>query len=310
MIRDAMLARLRAERAALLAVLDGATEAELNRAPEGRWSAAGILRHLMDFEADVVQGVAALNQGEKPDWFGVQDWDARNAAKAALWEQNPIEDLRAAVAASRAELERSLEGLDEAQLDDRRYTGGFAIAVIHDSEHSAGILERLALARGDRRTAAVQCAAITRNELLASLERMAVEAYEERLPEKWSIREILLHLAVRDRMWTEIVRRVSAGGSDNWPHTPEELDVWNQLEVERLSHLGAVRTLHLLGEARAEWNQAMLAAPDWLVDSPRYQTWAWRRFRHDRHHLHQIRERYRAWRGRGITAHRSTSGMP
>lgn len=292
------MARLRAERAALLAVLDGVADAELSAAPEGRWSAAGILRHLIDVETDVVQGVGALNRGEKPDWFGVSDWDARNAAKAALWEQKPAPDLRVALAASRAELEWCLNSLGEDQLENRRYAAGFEIAAIHDFEHLPGVLERVALARGDHRTAAVQYAAITRHELLAFLERASLEAFDERLPEKWSIKEILLHLAVRDRMWTEIVRRVSAGGSDEWPHTPEELDSWNQREVAKLSHLGPARTLVLLGEARAEWNDAMMAAPDWLVTDERYRTWAWRRFRHDRQHLRQIQSLYAAWRGR------------
>ena len=107
-----------------------------------------------------------------------------------------------------------------------------------------------------------------------------------------------LNTSVRDRMWTEIIRRVSAGGSDEWPHTPEELDSWNQQEVAKLSHLGPARTLVLLGEARAEWNGAMMSAPDGLVADERYRTWAWRRFRHDRHHLRQIQSLYSAWRAR------------
>lgn len=296
-IQAELLAQLRAERAALQATLDEATDAELAYAPAGRWSAAEILRHLMDFEDDVMQGLRDLAAGRDPAWFAVRDWNAYNAEKARLWADQSVADVRANFVSNRKQLEAALLSLTEEQLADRRNAHGFRSAAMHDHEHTAGVLERLALARGDERAAVVHRVDISRRELLANLSVIPLDAYDERLPGKWSIKEILLHLLTRDQLWTGVVRSVT-GGSDAGPHTPEELHTWNERAVAMLAHLPPQQVLYELGAARGAWNQAMLAAPDWLVADERYRRWADMRMEHDRDHLPQIAERIRNWRKR------------
>lgn len=299
MNREAVLQQMRAQRAALTAILDTATDDELRHAPPGRWSAEGILRHLIDFEEDVLNGIAELEAGQPASWTQIRDWNQRNAARALEWPSKPVGEIRAALEAHRQAVEGRLLTLPEEQAADPRYLRGFFAVSVHDYEHVPGICERLAQARGDLRRAAIHYAEITRRELLAFLPRIPLEAYDERLPGKWSIKEILIHLAVRDRMWTEIIRRVSAGGGDEWPHTADELDSWNQREVAKLAHLPPQMVLHALGEARGEWNIAMLAVPDHMAAEERYRSvWAERRMRHDRHHLPQLGERLANWRNR------------
>jgi hypothetical protein len=148
----------------------------------------------------------------------------------------------------------------------------------------------------DVRASTIQWVDTARRELLAVVRDIPLEAYDERLPGKWSIKEILVHLAVRDRMWTDIYRTVIAGGSDEWPHTLEELDTWNQAEVGKLAHLPPQHVLYLLGEARGGWNQVALSAPEGLVRDERYRQWARRRLDHDLMHLPQIIERFQNWK--------------
>lgn len=296
-----LINQMRTERAALKVILDGATDEELGYVPPGRWSASEILRHLMDFEDDVMQGLRELAQGQTPSWMAVRDRNARNAQKAQLWPSRPLADIRADFEAHRKELESHLLALTEEELADPRYFQGFRSAAEHDFEHIAGIQERLAQARGDVRAATVHWVDISRRNLLTVLRRIPLEAYDESLPGKWSIKEILLHLAIRDRMWTGTLSNVIGGGSDDWPHNPDELDAWNQAEVAKLAHLPPQQVLYVLGEARGEWNQIMLMAPDWLVADERYRRWAVRRIDHDRWHLSQIVERFDNWRSRRDT---------
>lgn len=298
MTRDDLLAQLSAEHAGLNAILDGSTAEQLAYAPPGRWSAGDILRHLIDFHDDVLQGLRELARGESPSWLAVRDWNARNAEKARAWPEAPLADVRGALNDHQAELERQLQALSEEQLSDPLYRAGFRVAADHYFEHAAGIQERLAEARGDVRAATIHWVDIARRELLALIRRIPMDAYDESLPGKWSIKEILLHLAVRDRMWTEIYRTVIAGGPGDWPHTMDELNTWNQAAVGNLAHLPPQQVLYVLGEARGAWNEVARSAPDWLVADERYRQWARRRFDHDRWHLPQISERYRNWRER------------
>ena len=296
MSREKLLQMLKAERAHVLRAVEGATVAELRAAPAGRWSTEDVLRHLMDFEQDIIDGVHALREGRDPEWFGIRNWNARNAERAAQWPARPWGEIRLDFDVHRAQLEAALLSRTDEELANPKVSRGFHGAAIHDYEHLPGILERLAWARGNVREATVRYVEIARREVLALLQRVPLEAFDERIPGRWSIREILIHLAVRDRMWTEIVLRVSAGGSDEWPHTRGEMDTWNQAEVAKLAHLSGQVVLYELGEARAQWNAAMLTAPDGLVHDSRYQEWAERRFRHDRMHLPQLVERVVAWR--------------
>lgn len=290
------LERLRGERALIMAALEGASEAELHDAPEGRWSVAGVLRHLIEFEADIMAGIEPLKAGQLPEWTQIGDWHARNVEQAARWPSNPMGDIRQAFVSHRAELEALIEGLSEAEWADPNYVRYLCQPVYgHDFEHLPGILERLARTRGDYREATVRWAEIGRNDILALVFRLPEEAFDERMPGKWSIKEILLHLAGRDRYWAGVIRSVSAGQPEPAPLGPAELEVWNQANVKAGAHFPVYRVFYELAESRGLWAGAMLNTPDSVAQSEAFQRWARGRMTHDRHHLPQIVERYRAW---------------
>lgn len=295
---ESLLQILHGERAAIIQVLAGASPEELRYEPEGRWSVEGVLRHLMDFEADTLGALDALAAGQTPSYYGIKDWNAYNAERAARWPKDDGEDVVAALVRHREALEQRIAACTSEQLADLRFQRVIRAAGLHDFEHLPGIQERLALARGDKRVAMVHYAEIARNELLVLLGRMDPEAFEERLPGKWSIKEILLHLADRDRIWAGIVSRVSGGGPEEMPHGREELDAWNERAVAAKAHWSVAQVLYELGEARGLWNAAMLGAPASLATEERFQQWSARRLKHDRHHYGQILERFRNWRSR------------
>jgi len=296
--REWLLTQMHGYRQQIMEVLEGATEAELHHEPApGRWSAAGILRHLMDFEDDLLRGLDDMEAGREPFWRAISDWNQHNAERAAQWASHPIDDVRAAFVAHRSKLEERLMSLTDEQLA----TGlarALSPAAVHDFEHIPSLKERLAIARGNKREAVVRYAEIGRNELLSTIFRLPEAALEERVEGKWSIKEILLHLAGRDRHWAKVIRAVSAGAPEPAGLTPAEQEAWNQADVGRGAHYSAFATLYELGEARGHWISAMLAVPDQVAESEAFGRWATMRMKHDRHHLQQIVERWTNWRKR------------
>lgn len=297
MPRELVLERLRAERAAIMAILELATEAELHDRPAGRWSVAEVLRHLMVFEANILSGIDDLDAGHQPAWTKIADWQAYNDEQAARWPHEPIADIRQAFAAHRAKLEERIAAVPDERWD-ATYARYISPAGAHDFEHLPGILERLARTRGDHREAVVRWAEIGRNEVLALIYRIPEEAFEERVAGKWSVKEILLHLAGRDRHWAGVIRAVSQGEPEPAPLSGAEQDAWNQANVQAGAHYPVARVLYELGEARGLWAGAMLNTPDAVAGSEAFQNWARRRMEHDRHHLKQIVERWIAYRKR------------
>lgn len=84
--------------------------------------------------------------------------------------------LLAAFATHRADVERTLLSLTDDELADRRFLHSFRVLASHDFEHLPSVQERLAL---------------------VFLANLPAEAFEERLPDKWPIKEILIHLTGR-----------------------------------------------------------------------------------------------------------------
>lgn len=298
MTKDQVLERLRGERAQIMAVLKSATDEELHDAPPGRWSVAEVLRHLMLFEREILSGIDDLDAGNLPAWTKIADWNVYNSEQAATWKHQPIADIRHAFVAHRAQLEERIAAVtDERWASNPSYARYISPAGVHDFEHLPGILERLARTRGDHREAAVRYAEIGRNELLALVFRLPEEAFDERLESKWSIKEILLHLAGRDRHWAKVIRAVSNGGREEAALSPDQQEAWNQAHMQAVAHYPASRVLYDLGESRGLWADAMLNTPG-SVEAEVLQRWARGRMEHDRLHLKQIVERWISYRKR------------
>lgn len=294
--KEQWLERMRGERGLIMAAMEGATEAELHEAPAGRWPVAGVLRHLMDFEVHLLAGIANLKTGQLPEWTKITDWRAQNEQQAAQWASKPIGAIGQAFVAHRAALEAQIQALTDEQWADPRFARYACLpAYVHDFEHLPGILERLARTRGDQREGWVRYAEIGRNEILALVNRLPEEAFDERVEGKWSIKEILLHLAGRDRHWAKVLRAVSNGQPEEAPLSPEAQAEWNRANVAAVAHIPVSRALYEVGEARGLWAGSMLNIPEAAAGSESLERWARRRLEHDRHHLPQIVERYRSW---------------
>lgn len=298
MTKEQLLERIRGERALVMAVLQSATEEELHDAPPGRWSVAEVLRHLMVFERDLRTGIDDIDAGQPSHWTKISNWQVYNDEQAALWKEQPIADIRQAFVDHRAKLEERIAAVTDEQWANPAYTRYILPVAGHDLEHLPGILERLARTRGDHREAIVRWAEIGRNEVLALVFRLPEEAFEERVPGKWSVKEILLHLAGRDRHWAAQIRAVASARPEGAPLSREEQEAWNQANVKAGAHFTPGRVLYELGEARGLWAGAMLNTPDAVAESEVFQRWARRRMEHDRHHLKQLVERWSSYRKR------------
>lgn len=151
------------------------------------------------------------------------------------------------------------------------------------------------------RVEAMKTVCAARDEILAAIEGLPDEAFDARLPGKWSIKEIVAHLASRDWLFVRGLRLILTGAPLPWPHpgwhpTQADLDRWNSEQVAFRAGWPVRRVLHELGEARGAWYGLLLALPDELFRDTRVQEWNARRARHDRMHLPGIQERVRLYR--------------
>lgn len=82
--RESLLAELRGYRAALLATIDEATPAEMQFAPEGRWSIQDLIGHLAAWQQEAMLRLRQMARGEKPTGTGTTDLDGKWSIKEIL----------------------------------------------------------------------------------------------------------------------------------------------------------------------------------------------------------------------------------
>jgi len=148
------------------------------------------------------------------------------------------------------------------------------------------------------RAEAIRATVLARAEVLAAVTGLPSQAFETRLPGRWSVKEILAHLASRDWRFVNGLRLLLAGEPLPWPHpgwhpTEDDLDRWNQDQVRMRAGWSAELVLHELGQVRGAWYGLLLALPHEVFWDARVREWDARRARHDQMHLPGIRERIR-----------------
>jgi uncharacterized damage-inducible protein DinB len=299
---------------AVLASIRGlSAEAADRPVAPGKWSPRQILLHLAYWD-EWMLGVlpAAITRGKHAEEMNEARVDAANAQAVASGAHLSWDDVRGLWATQRALLLGLLAAVPSAPA--ARWSATHALGELlsdyadHDRRHAAQIRD----ARGRKRAAftpafAKQASGASAKELLLfELERgrVAVKAALQGLTPgtalrpvgagKWSTHEIVLHLAVSDRMRIEEFESLLSGASPSWDiNDYAGMDKPNEANLAPLRTLGWDEALRLLESTRAELLSALLAAPGepaerWTKAHPFGATML-ELPRHDRHHAEQIK---------------------
>jgi hypothetical protein len=299
--------------AVLTAIRGLSAEAADRPIAPGKRSPRQILVHMAYWD-EWMLGVlpAAITRGKGPGAMTTAQVDAANAQALAAGAHLSWDDVRSLWATQRALLLGLLAAVPSAPA--ARWTGAHALGGLlsgyadHDRHHAAQIRE----ARGRKRAAftpafAAQASGASAKELLLfELERgrVAVKAALQGLtpatalrpvaPGKWSTHEIVLHLAVRDRVRIEEFEALLAGSPPSWDIADYTgMDGPNEAHLAPLRTLGWEEAVRLLEATRAQLLSALLAAPAepaerWTGAHPFGATML-ELPRHDRHHAEQIK---------------------
>jgi predicted RNase H-like HicB family nuclease/uncharacterized damage-inducible protein DinB len=147
--RRELLARLAAERAALLGQLVGLDERTLVEEPVVEdWTVKDLLAHVAAWDRWEDRTMRCMAVGEVPDLTAVRDFDASNAVFVAEWRDRTLDEVLTELQAARADWMAWLESLPEEEFfRPRSYEGwdwAFSREPVeiqwqHDAEHAAQI---------------------------------------------------------------------------------------------------------------------------------------------------------------------------
>ena len=153
--RDALLARYRDGHRAVLEVLEGATEDDLNALPAApdTWTARMVVHHLADSE---MMSALRLRRLIAEDHPVIEGYDEPTFARRLFYDDRPIEPSLAALAAARATTLQILERLTEDQwaregshTESGRYSveDWLRIYAAHAHEHADQIRRAISVGR-------------------------------------------------------------------------------------------------------------------------------------------------------------------
>jgi DinB superfamily len=153
--RDALVARYRDGHRAVLDVLDGATEGDLNALPAApdTWTARMVVHHLADSE---MMSALRLRRLIAEDHPVIEGYDEPTFARRLFYDDRPIEPSLAALAAARATTLQILERLTEDQwaragshTESGRYSveDWLRIYAAHAHEHADQICRAISVGR-------------------------------------------------------------------------------------------------------------------------------------------------------------------
>jgi hypothetical protein len=309
--RRHLLARLAAERGALLEGLLGLDEPTLVARPVfDDWSVKEILAHVAAWDRWEERTMRPMVAGETPDFSAVQDFAASNAAFVAPWRDRDLEEVLAELVAARSDWVAWLQSLsDEEFFRPRSYSGHpwtfsevpLQVQWKHDAEHAAQVArwreaEKLKSLTGSRPVllAALQAA---RDELLAAAALVPnMERTSRVVCGDWTLKDLLGHVA--DWEWYGVagLRQMAAGQ----PPDPEPIDTienWNQVHAEARREQSWEVVWEDLHNARQAFlevlggiDQTTMAQPFPFAWGPKGTPYQWMVVfvRHDREHAHDL----------------------
>ncbi|HEV2104630.1 MAG TPA: DinB family protein, partial [Candidatus Eisenbacteria bacterium] len=302
-----VLAGLRAGRDAVLAAAKrlGAEAARAPREP-GKWSPREILLHLAAWDDWILEALPAARRNLSPPPMGAAAVNAFNARAVAAgkrldWAEavRRFRDRRARVLATLARVPAS-----PTHVWSRGHAVGRLVDFVpeHDRHHAA----QLAAAASPRAFAAQRRDADARGLVLFELQRarVAVLAAIQGLgagsvdrpiaPGKWSPREIVLHLAVRDQVRLDEFDAILGGSAPSWAALTEAaMAEANERHLEPLRARSWDEAVRLLQGTRQRLLERVLAVPAepeavWTAAHP-FGAMLRALPDHDRHHAAQVR---------------------
>jgi len=314
--RRYLLARLAAERGALLEGLLGLEEPTLVARPVfDDWSVKEILAHIAAWDRWEERTMRSMVAGETPDFSAVQDFAVSNAAFVAPWRDRSLEEVLAELMAARSDWVAWLKSLpDEEFFRPRAYSGHawtfsevpLQVQWEHDAEHAAQIARwrEAGELKGRTGSPALLLAALeaAREELLAAAALVpAGERTSRAVCGDWTLKDLLGHVA--DWEWYGVagLRQMAAGQ----PPDPEPIDTiqsWNEAHAEARRDQPWEMVWEDLHAARQAFlkvlegmDQAAMAQPFPFAWGPRGTPYQWMAVfvRHDREHAHDLRRNQR-----------------
>lgn len=273
--RDAVLAALHAGRDAIFAACRELTR-ETWEAPiaAGKWNPRQIVAHLAFWDAWTISEIPVRLLEPHRRLGAGEDVDRTNAKAVAAADMLDADTTLGEFLDGRAQLVSAVGAVPAAPAamwTDAHSLGRlFADFPEHDLHHAAQI--RTAAAR---RAFAPQRAAASAKELLlfelqrarvallAALKGLPPGAAERPLgPGKWTVRELVLHLAVRDRVRLEEFDDVLSGTPVSWAGASDAaMAQINERHLAELRHLSWDDALRLLSRTRDELVHRLLGVP-------------------------------------------------
>jgi hypothetical protein len=112
-----VLQQLRAERAELLAAIEGLDQnAMLRPGVVGLWSVKDVLAHLTAWESELVTALSRLDPSREPELLKIEDIDEWNAEQYSINAPRPLELVLADFHGVHRHLIKTIEELDEQTL--------------------------------------------------------------------------------------------------------------------------------------------------------------------------------------------------
>lgn len=246
--RATLLARLAAERAALLSQLEGLDEAALTHDPViPGWTAAMLLAHIAYWDAFTAGRLGKLADGRRDEIATIDNdfRDARNADMQARFAGLPFAEGLALCLKERRGLLLALGRLDDAALERRvRLRPGWRVAASkwvrwrwrHDTEHSADLIRwRAGYPPNDpevrviHRTLLRPIMGLSRGELLALAAIIPPDERETQPIEgDWTLKQVLGHMSDYERPGVLALRQVAAGREPAYERTIEAFEAFNE----------------------------------------------------------------------------------
>jgi len=325
--RRGLLARLAAERAALLWQIVGLDEKTLTESPvfdDGAWTARDVLAHVAAWDEVATERIELLLTGREQEvvMFAGAAAEVRNAVFYTARKDWPLQWAVGAFVAARSGFLAVLARLSDDDLHRRlRLPSGETSALVwaewrarHDAAHAADLVawwERRGLERGvgPRQILLVGLAA-ARDELLAAVALVPPEERASRpVCGEWTLKDVLGHVADWEWVGVEGLRHMAAGRSPQVEHI-ESIDAWNRAHAEARrgkawEDVGA--DLHAARDALLEilngMSQADLARSfifPWGSEGAAYQ-WVCVFLAHDREHAEglQVERAFQSAAGTG-----------
>lgn len=297
---ESIMNRARSVRALIMAEAQQSSSEEMNRKPGSRWSVRDILIHLGNCEEESAIWLDHFLKGETPPqqqhMIPPDEWNAQHLAKYAHLDASGA---LAYIQETRQRLEAVVARITEEHLrSDPRFIPHLQMMPGHELCHLHQIREALAAARGNALEAALHSSAYARESVLAylTLESRPGSAFEWR-PESgsWSVKEMLIHLAIWDRYAASVFAALAEGReAPPWPCPEGKLHQWNREQVEARSWQSLANVFHELGAAWGALEEQMRRLTPAHLAEDRVQKWLQYR-KHDSHHAKKILERLAQW---------------